>query len=831
MGKQSKRKIFSHALFLVFAFIFIFHVPSFGQKVKRVVVIKVDGLSEYYVDRFVKRRDAQTGKSLLPWFEEVFYKNGTRLNNFYSRGMSLSAPAWSTLDTGQHLQIKGNVEFDRYTLRSYDYLNIIPYYVNYGLKKRADMPGVEVFDQLKIPLLYDAFPYQNRYISNQLFQRGVEWEVLASGFVKTFPKSPRDFIDEWTVGFEFFNFTVKQNERDITGKLDKNPEINYFDIYISDFDHVSHSNNDDFSKFNSLKEVDRTIGRIWTAIQKSERADETALVLVSDHGFNSDEKTYSQGFNLVKLLGSAAGGGHHVMTKRRLMLDYSIKGINPFVPLIMTKSKDSYYLKEQSSDYPTALLDFDGNERSSIHLRDNDLNLLHILLLELKNEKLSPDLKQAATNTLFDVINRRRANWQKEIGEITEELDALQRWLDSQREIVKSQPKKLPPEQIGTGADKAALRLAAQVEISERDEISYREYLRILSNLVALKPENFDAKKIKIEDYISKNSMGDENSVYNLQNYIVGLSDRGLVSGNNNRLDTEKSFKRVNYFDLIKSQTVRNNVQPNVGNQPVDFIAKRITPELISDELPEELKSDELPIWLYGGPDKQALVLTFKDAQGKRSFSYLPIGNLRQTEDGKFLFERKDWDTGFPLKIFEDKNLNIPSANRSEWLNSRHTEEEWFEATHKTLYSNAVIGLNEQMDSHPMTGYKGENSTPDEKLIYRFRQRQRSLTETDMLIMANDHWNFDVRGFNPGGNHGSFLRVSTNSVMMAAGGAKTEIPRGLAIEKPYDNLSFAPTILKLMGKINEKGEPNAELYNLGFRKFPGRIITEITSPK
>jgi len=38
----------------------------------------------------------------------------------------------------------------------------------------------------------------------------------------------------------------------------------------------------------------------------------------------------------------------------------------------------------------------------------------------------------------------------------------------------------------------------------------------------------------------------------------------------------------------------------------------------------------------------------------------------------------------------------------------------------------------------------------------RFRQRQRGLTEADMLILANNHWNFDVRGFNPGGNHGSF---------------------------------------------------------------------------
>ena len=107
---------------------------------------------------------------------------------------------------------------------------------------------------------------------------------------------------------------------------------------------------------------------------------DTALILVSDHGFNSDERVISQGFNLVKVLGTAAGGGHHVITKRRLMLDYSIKGIYPIVPDITTTTSQSYYLKGQSTDYPTALLDFDGNERAGLHLRNSNVNVIHILL-------------------------------------------------------------------------------------------------------------------------------------------------------------------------------------------------------------------------------------------------------------------------------------------------------------------------------------------------------------------------------------------------------------------------------------------------------------------
>ena len=143
-----KLKLFS----VILAVIFIFQINISAQNVKRVVVFKADGLPNDFIDRFVKQKDPKTGKSVLPLFDHIFYKNGTRVSNFYTRGMSLSGPAWSVLDTGQHLQIKGNVEYDRFTLKSYDYLNFFPYQIRYGLKKSADMPGVEVLDQLKIYL-------------------------------------------------------------------------------------------------------------------------------------------------------------------------------------------------------------------------------------------------------------------------------------------------------------------------------------------------------------------------------------------------------------------------------------------------------------------------------------------------------------------------------------------------------------------------------------------------------------------------------------------------------------------------------------------------------
>src|SRR5205085_10844372 len=154
------------------------------------------------------------GRSMLPWFDEVFYKNGARLSNFYTRGMSLSGPSWGQLDTGQHLQIKGNVEYDRYTLHAYDYLNFFPYYKDYGLNKKVDMPASEVMDQLKIPLFCDAFPFDKRYTSPQLYQRGNDWALLAGGFINLYPRDPNDLLDEWTMGLNFRGMTVDQAARD-----------------------------------------------------------------------------------------------------------------------------------------------------------------------------------------------------------------------------------------------------------------------------------------------------------------------------------------------------------------------------------------------------------------------------------------------------------------------------------------------------------------------------------------------------------------------------------------------------------------------------------------
>jgi hypothetical protein len=798
-----------------------------GAQVKRVVMIKVDGLPPAQIDRYVRERDPLTGKSRLPWFNHIFYSNGTRISNFYVRGMSLSAPSWSLVDTGQHLQIKGNVEFDRYILHTYDYLNFLPFLVKQGTRGNVDMPGTEVLDSIRVPLMIDAYDNYQRLLGQQLYGRGARIAALPRAAEQKFLRNPRELATEFVTGLETRNIVANQFERELLVAL-ADERVQYLDLLAMDFDHTAHHNNDRESQLATLQEIDSLLGRLWTGIQQSSMARDTAFIVVSDHGFNTDERVISQGFNLVKLLGSSHGGGHHVITKRRLLMDYSIKSINPFVPPITTTTSESYYLKKQSSEYPTAMLDFDGNERAGIHLRNTNLNLIHILFQQLQRKDLSAPLRAAATHAFFAAVDRDRNFWQADLTKLDQEMAAVSRQAGALQASCVAQPKKFSREDHEFGRDDNARRICIQAKQAAEAWERYSEYVAIGRNLLGLKPETFDAQKWKVEDLIRRDSMGRRNTIHELQNYIIGLGKDGLILNNKGELDAERSFLRLNYFDLLKQQIVRNNVQPQLSNYPVDFIVTRIPLDTIAPFLNEDLRPDGDVVWLYGGAERQALVLPRHDRNGTLSLRYLPVSNLTQSADGVIRFERLEWQAGLPLKIFEDPRLKVRD-DRATWLNEWHTDLEWLRALHQTQYSNGLIGLHEQFTIFTPPGADPEAAgiSDDERRLRTFRQRQRRLVESDVMVFANNHWNFDVRGFNPGGNHGALFRISTHSTLMFAGGDRTGIPRGLSVNEPYDSLSLVPTILALTGKLESDNRPVQSLVDRGFTRFPGRVISEV----
>src|SRR5262245_33549182 len=423
---------------LVCLILFVFtSAHAAGQ---RVVILKVDGLPPQMLADFVEARDPVTGLSRLPWIEKVFFRDGAWVKNFYSHGVSVSAPSWQVLETGRPLVIHGNVEYDRYTMRAYDYLNFFPFYFKYARSKSVDMPIVEAMDRLGIPLLLDRFPTDERYQGIQLCQRELRWATVESTLRKRFTsRSLEKLFNEWQSGMDLRNMVNEQIARELLDRLN-DPKILYLDYFTPEFDHLVHIDNTRESQYVRLRELDRLVGTIQSGIERSPLAGQTLFVVLSDHGMNTSPDFFSQGFDLVKFFGGAVGGGHHVVTNRHPNEAFKVKGLNPFVSAVITPALKSSYLGGQQARYPTVLLDLDGNERASIYLRANALNRIHLLLQQLQRKNLSGDERMQVTNMLENVINKNRKSWQRIADELDEELNAVRAAIDNTRRTVASLP-------------------------------------------------------------------------------------------------------------------------------------------------------------------------------------------------------------------------------------------------------------------------------------------------------------------------------------------------------------------------------------------------------
>ena len=716
-------------------------------EVKRVIIVKMDGLPGWYVEQALADKDPATGKSRAPWFDHIFAQRGARLTNFYTRGISLSVPSWSLLDTGQHLQIHGNAEYDRYTMKVYDYMNFFAFLTNYSRGNAADEAGVEVLDEAGVKLFYDYYPYTSTYVNSQLFERGARIKMLQDALTNKFqPAKARDIFDEWQAGFNMTESVYQEMERNVIVRL-KDPKFQYLDLFTGEFDHQSHLTMDKFTLQRAYDRIDRSLGRVWSAIQESPLADETVMVAVSDHGMNTTEGVYSQAYDLVRFFTSAAGGGHHTITNRFVMQEFKLRGLDPFVFKVVTPSSESFYLQGQSSQYPTALLDLDGNERACVHLRNNQLNQVHMLL-----EAIGSNKKQARqyANQAMEIIDGQRARWAKALQELRAEIAALEAKRDSHSKEKIRVIWKYTKQELEEGVLIEQMRNNARLVFWNNQAREYEAYAKTLERLLAVRREDLASGHFKTNELIAPNAMGEPNTLEDLMDYAVAVNSDGI--------------KTVNYLKLLTSQLVKNNVQPQVGPKPIDFIAVN--------------QPEEHAIFLYASPDH--------------------IARVHTREDGQIRYEAvRGWKDGLPLRIFEDPDLVLPAgADRREWLSEWHTEREWMRAVHRTKYSNGIIGITEQYSK--VTG------------------KQRELVQSDMMLMSNDHWNFNVRSVNPGGNHGAFFRISTHSVLGFWGGAKTGVGRGVTVTEPYDSLNFVPTLMKLIGNKEWKG--------------PGEPIEEVISP-
>ena len=170
----------------------------------------------------------------------------------------------------------------------------------------VDMPAVEVLDRAGIPLLIDSFPYQQRFQSFQLFQRGVRWTTLEHVLAQRFSSKVLFSMIESAGPPSLDETLAQQTENELEQAL-KKPEIFYLDFYTGDVDHEGHATNQPAALLDTLRRVDSLAGRIWTGIQRSSLATQTLFVVVSDHGMNNVPNVFSQAFSLPDFFNSPQG--------------------------------------------------------------------------------------------------------------------------------------------------------------------------------------------------------------------------------------------------------------------------------------------------------------------------------------------------------------------------------------------------------------------------------------------------------------------------------------------------------------------------------------------
>ena len=776
-------KLISRALLLLGIFCAIFPLNAQTVPFKRVVILKVDGLNGQLLQDTMQRRDPISGKSLLPWFSHVFEEQGVVFRNFYTRGISLSAPSWSMLDTGQHSVIRGNVEYDRYTGHIFDYLNVFPFYFGYARGQAVDMPGVEVLDRAGIPLLIDRFRYEQVFQSFQLFQRGVSWNTLIQALSRSFSGQALFSLVESAAPLSLSSSLSQQLESEFLQGI-SGSSLLYLDLYTGEADHEGHATSDPNGLLHVMRQLDRLVGQTWTAIQKSPFARQTLLVVVSDHGMNNVPNLVSETFSLPDVLNSEAGGGHHVVTDREQLSDFKLKGINPLVRRVITPSNASFYLKNDSSEYPTAWLDIDGNERTAVHLRNNDLNKIHILLLQLARNNLGALLRKAAAQDVARIIEAHRETWTAKVSELSEELSALDEVIEQRRDVLRHVPRRISAEKHRLGEDKVTRHLRRELQTWQNEKAGYSSYVSHLRTLLAFHPDETQRFSGKVETLIAPLTLGDNNTVGEIQHYVVGPSPAGLALDGAGQLDEEQSFRFVDYFSLFSHQRAKNNPQPELSQNPIDFSAMRLPDgQYAATDAPQHA------YFLYGDESHQLVILQ----DPARNLLVEPVSHLRETA-ARVSWVREPWMDELPLRLFEDANLQIPPGDdRARWLSGWHSEREWFAAIHKCKYSNGVIGITEELSAvgPDVPGRPGVSP-----VLCRYEKRRRELVQADFHVFAADHWNFNVRFPNPGGNHGAFFRISTHSVWMMAGG---DLPHR-QIDEPYDSLNFASTVLNLLGR-------------------------------
>jgi hypothetical protein len=770
-----------------------------------------------------------TGRvDILPNIRKYFYEDGVVFDNVYSHTVTLSAVAWGVIDSGQPSVTKGHGTFSRDTcyLRSHldglrDTLDALWRRPGFGEFKTS---ATWVLDQAGVGIMLDAYDPLRAWTGPQIYRRIAGRALLAEGGLQwlkaegnSVGEIVRGHLSRQVTGMDYTEFNQEMNstitarrilDHDYSGQ----ERYDYLSPFFTLMDHQQHVDPHPINLVYYLTRLDWAIGNIFKAVGQSKKRDHTIVVLTSDHG--SEIKPGQTGFSfpISKVFRERLYGGHNVRT---LLVENAWSAITTPLPGYdwprLYESPYSPYSKKGNPEtgekgFTTAFLDPFGNGRAAVHLRNNDLNRLHLILMKLKKAPSPESFRQL--KELF------RGTFNETLTWLEPDLALYEDYHEGSSDLANNLLKR---------ADRASHDTAKRLlEEFERDAVQI-EALKRLSNLTFEEDQEgifFDevfSKDFKVSTFLPKEYLGLANSLNQLMNYTVGLDDD--LNWIETVVDHQGRQHPLNYFEILKDYRAANAPINGLAN-PYDFTAAAVPVSsakeaLVSrgmvrqeDELKNVawVKSTQQPTDHKGG---EALLVETLD----RRIKYVPIKNLSEDPNGELSFDLvTDID---PLSILRRGGLDLPSSAKSEldWLRSFHPWREWLPAVKGTEYSSGIIVIldiiNNQVpefvDAPEFQKYLINFSSSQAKERYlRGVKRKYAARAPDFLIWADELWNFNSKARTSGGNHSGLRAITTKTVFSLWGGRDTGLLRGKTVDEVCSTVDVAPTLFEAMGMLDEK---------------------------
>ena len=813
--------------------------PDPNRDRPRLVQIKVDGLSPLLVDALIDPDDpaklaktvdpegfrwaiemfrAETGQQeVLPNIRHYFYEQGVRTENLVAATITLSSVSWGVIETGRPSVIKRHAAFSRQNGYVRSHLNGLQDTWDLVLHGARKTSAVWALDQVGVSLFSDAFHPERSYITPWMYYRQTPQSYLTEmgkhwltdgkgsfwGIARThLGRRAGDMnYPEWQEQFVSHHLAQKILEKDFAGR----EKFDFLSTFFT-IDHQFHVDPNPVNIVHRMARIDRRIGRILAAVEQSERRDQTLVTVVSDHGSEYETDTVNLSFPLTRMFRTRLLGGHTVATVLSEDAIHALasptQGID--FPRVYEGRFSPYNKGKGGADeYTTAFVDNLGNARAEVHLRNNDLNRLHLLLLK-RRDKLNNDQRSALREKLEKTLAAIHLWLEPEYAAYWDYYTGVRAWLPSLKRLADSYWRD------------AAARLESE---SQRDVKKLRRLARLLELCRAEDPVAWlDENKLRVTKIIPKKYFGPHNSVYQLSHYTIGLDeDFNWVEST---VDPRGRSVPMDYFSVLSRYEVPNPPQSYERN-PVSLIATPLPAEPLARALRElgwldnETKLEQA-VWVVSTAREKttrgAQALVWRRSDGR--IHYLPVQNLEQHADGSYTFEHSpDLD---PVGLYYDAEFRAPGGQPAYlWLRQAHTYDEWVQAVYNTAYTIAplvfldIAGVNthDPLDNpeflSSITGFPDEDSR---RRYLRGLRWKYAAQQPDLLLWSSYLWNFASKSFTAGGSHGGLPPHVAHTSFLVWGGKSFNLPAGSVITRPSTTLDIVPTLADLMGMLGEDGK-------------------------